>query len=264
MPKTFPNLWNLGFGEANDQTLFSSGEPYHSNIANSVVLANLPHLIFSLIYFQLNAIFTSMLLSKEWNDFGLRRSSLRVSEEPRGEQRSRYFLQLPYKFSVPLIGAPILFHWLLSQSVFIVSVERRHRATLLQEREDTNTFSWGLITCGYSPMAIITCLIAGLIVPISVIVVGRRRLPGLMPVAGSCSLAIAAACHHPEGGDRPDDALGLLKWGVMRYWEKEQVQQESEQSEQERHNLLHVNHLYGHCGFSIHQTEEPQEGKMYI
>jgi hypothetical protein len=220
IPTNFKNIWSLGFGKPSEQTIISwpGSRGDSPSIPANVILANIPHLIFSFIYFQWNAVFTSMLMGKEWNDFSMKRASLRVSDMPQHIQRSQYFLQLPFQFSVPLSAVSILLHWVLSQSIFIVAIE------LIWQNE---RISWGLITCGYSPMAILTNLLISLTIPLSVYVIGRRRLPGLMPVVGSCSLAIAAACHHPDGGEHPEAALGNLQWGVMRDWKRYQHEHDS-------------------------------------
>lgn len=266
----FKSLWSLGFGQPQEQTLMSWQGSWTPNIAANVALANLPHLTFSVIYFQWNAIFTSMMIGKEWNDFSLQRTSLRVSDQPHGQQRSRYFLQLPYQFSIPLIATSILLHWILSQCIFIVSVE------VFERYVDEPKLSWGLITCGYSPIAIMTVLIVSLIIPISVYALGRRRFPGPMPIAGSCSLAIAAACHHPDGGSHPDATLDSLKWGVMAESKKLQQAEDQEAGGQELQGLLRSNSAYDpgsvysdpdstfeHCGFSNAQVDVPQEGNKY-
>jgi hypothetical protein len=195
-----------------------------------------------------------MLAGREWNNFAVNRVSLRVSDKPQGKQRSRYFLQLPFRFSIPLIAASIAFHWLISQSIFVVSVE---------ERQENDALSWGVVTCGYSPIAIVVGLIAGITIPVSVVIVGRQRLPGLMPIAGSCSLAIAAACHHPAGSAPLESALGDVKWGVMNGWRKEQGQDESIEGELEGQVLLDPCLVQAHCGFSTDDVEEPQVGCMY-
>lgn len=257
IPTNFKNIWSLGFGQPSEQTIISwrgsAGDK--PNIAANVILANLPHLIFSFIYFQWNAIFTSMLMGKEWNDFSIERKSLRVSDEPQHKQRSYYFLQLPFRFSVPLVAVSIVLHWVLSQAIFILAIEVMEKDT---------SIAWGLVTCGYSPMAILTNLIVSLAIPISICAVGWRRLPGYMPVAGSCSLAIAAACHHPDGAGHPEVALETLKWGVMRDWKRyQQEQEEQENGEQERRGLLHNTSDHEHCGLSDTMVEEPQEGVVY-
>jgi hypothetical protein len=73
----------------------------------SLLLANGPQLILSLCYFSYNTFFTRLAVEMEWNSFSLKYQPLRVSY-PMGEQISRYRLQLPYRYSVPLLVLSIL------------------------------------------------------------------------------------------------------------------------------------------------------------
>lgn len=84
------------------------------------VLANLPRLIVSYIYAAYNSFFTSMLATAEWVGYSLSPRGLRVTW-PKGQQRSRAFLQLPHIYAIPIMTASTLLHWLISQSLFLVS-----------------------------------------------------------------------------------------------------------------------------------------------
>ena len=200
-------------------------------IAN-ILLANLPQLIFSFLYFQYNSIFTCMATAAEWSGYNNNRRPLRVSSNPKGHQKSRYFLQLPYRYSVPLLLVSILMHWMISQSIFTVAIEQ--------------SGVWRLFTCGYSPIAIVFVIITAGLMAAAVIITAFRRLPTTMPVAASCSLAIAAACHHPDNTPQPDASAFPLQWGVM--W------RQREGSGRE---------LTNHCGFSQYPVEKPEEGIVY-
>jgi hypothetical protein len=57
---------------------------------------NVPQLALSLCYLALNSICTSLASAYKWNNMARTRKSLRVTD-PQGQQRSTYFLQLPYK-----------------------------------------------------------------------------------------------------------------------------------------------------------------------
>ncbi|KAF5707581.1 hypothetical protein FMUND_11015, partial [Fusarium mundagurra] len=193
-PHDIKSLWNLGFGAATEFTIirgFSWEDTGDESLFWNVLVSNLPHLVFSLLYFQYNGLFTCMAAAKEWSDFGRKRNPLRVSSNPRGQQRSRYFLQLPYRFSIPLLIVSILMHWMLSQSIFIVAVEKR-------DITRPNNWYWSLLTCGYSPIAIIFVIVTSVFMAAALMITACRRLPTAMPVAASCSLAIAAACHQPD------------------------------------------------------------------
>jgi hypothetical protein len=78
---------------------------------------------------------TVMSLARELPRYGLRQNGLRVSTNPRGAQRSTYFLQLPYRFGIPIIVATSVLHWLLSQSIFLVSTE----AIMLKSSNNTDS-----------------------------------------------------------------------------------------------------------------------------
>lgn len=227
-------LWRLGFGAVTESTLITkAGHDVADSftMTESVLLANLPHFVFSGLYFQYNALYTGMLAANEWSDFGRKRKALRVSSDPRGDQRSRYFLQLPYRWSIPLIFMSMLIHWMLSQSIFIVPIQFE------------NEFA---TTCGYSPIPIIAVFMAAIIMALAVVVSGYLRLPTCMPVVGSCSLAMAAACHGLEGVERSDEPLVPLRWGAMTHPEDD-----SEGCSP------------GHCGFSGDYVDEPRDGGLY-
>ncbi|QPC76909.1 hypothetical protein HYE68_007661 [Fusarium pseudograminearum] len=247
-PNDFKSLWGLGFGTANELTLIYgsagfSNKPQREpqNIFPKVLISNIPQLIFSILYFQYNSLYTAMAAAKEWSDFGRKRRPLRVSSSPRGQQRSRYFLQLPYRYSIPLILVSILVHWMLSQSIFIVIVEEYEKIVPIFKISGT------VVTCGYSPLAIICVVTTSGLMAVAIIITALRRLPTGMPVAASCSLAIAAACRQPDGVPHPEEASLLpLQWGVMTI--------ERKGSDRE---------ITDHCGFSHEPVEKPEDGHMY-
>lgn len=88
-----------------------------------VLLANLPQTIVSFIYMSYNGIFTCMCANREWSQYAVKRAPLRVTF-PSPTQHSTFFIQLPYKYSVPLFIASILLHWFTSQSIFLVRIAR--------------------------------------------------------------------------------------------------------------------------------------------
>lgn len=134
-----------------------------------------------------------MLLVSEWNSYSILRKGLRVSSSQReGAQRSGYYLQLPFRFSIPLTMASLLLHWLVSQSIFVVNVSMFDYTGA----PIPPAYSGHLMTCGYSPIAIIFAISLGVLL-IGVLLgfgFGATFHTG-MPIAGSCSLAMAAACH---------------------------------------------------------------------
>jgi hypothetical protein len=75
----------------------------------------------------------------------------------------------------------------------------------------------GYTTCGYSPIAMLTVLIVGLFMLVAVVGFGYIHYKTRMPLAGSSSLAISAACHPEEDSGKGEHALSRqkLQWGVV-------------------------------------------------
>lgn len=111
-----------------------------------VLISNTPQLVFSIIYFTTNSLLSCMLVTAEYNDYAIDRKPLRVSW-PRGQQRSTYYLALPYRYSIPLFIMSVALHWLLSESFFYVNITVYD----VFGHEDTNSSIKG---CGFSPIAI--------------------------------------------------------------------------------------------------------------
>ena len=175
-------------------------------LLTSVLIANSPQLLCSYIFLGFNYLLTCMLTGREWMSFSHRRRSLRVTY-PAGEQHSTYYLQLPYRFSIPLQIMSALMSWLTSQILFVVRVRFVNGYTV--DEQD----SAGVHTCGYSPGAIVITVIVGTALALTVLLLCMRKYPNTMPLAGTNSAAIAAACHAlPE--DR-ESIMQPLQWGVV-------------------------------------------------
>jgi hypothetical protein len=183
-----------------------------SSLPQEVIVANLPQLLISLLYLLYNDLFTRMYLTKEWMGYGETRKSLRVSD-PRGEQRSSRFLQLPLIYSIILISAMTVLHWLVSQSLFVSVVQSYNYVT----DTGTPTANGYLVNgVGWSPYALILALIVGGVLIIGLWLTSLLvRYPKGMPLVRSCSAAISAACH-PEQKEE-ELTLGKLMWGVTRH-----------------------------------------------
>ena len=149
-----------------------------------------------------NAVFTSMLASREWSHFAIKRRALRVTK-PRGLQRSTYWLGIPYRYAIPLLGLSGLLHWLASQSLFLAHIEIY--------AWDTEDVLYTISTAGYSCGAIICTLALAVVALVFAAANGWRRYPGKIAVVGSCSAAMSAACHSPEEVDRRKLAVGNLQ-----------------------------------------------------
>ncbi|OJD38672.1 uncharacterized protein BKCO1_400095 [Diplodia corticola] len=256
----FASLWELGLGTAGPYNLItgwrlpSSGD---AAIVSTVLIANLPQALLSAVYFLANALVTNLSLAAEWSRYAARRAALRVSHPARGSaQRSTYFLQIPYRLALPLALFSSLLHWLVSQSIFIVKVDGAdpaggtdpwHVASSASGSDAVST-----VTCGYSPVGMMATALAAVLLVAFAAALGARRLAPGVPLAGSCSAAIAAACHAPEGADeaRP------LMWGVVPGVEFDGQQTSTGGG---GHDAVKV----GHCALSDGPVDMPVAGNMY-
>jgi hypothetical protein len=242
------SIYTQGLGTVDPRGFISWSLPTSgaAGLVSNVVVANIPQLLLSFLYLNYNGLMTVMSLAQEWSRYGIRRNGLRVSRTPKGAQRTTYFLQLPYRFSIPIIIVTGTLHWLISQSIFLVSVEAimliPSPAAVLGDSNIWDTVNPEyLMTCGYSPPAILASIVVASLLLIWIVGMGFIKLPSSMPVAASCSAAIAAACHAPV--ERIEDSTGEkeVMWGEMGEDEKG----------------------IGHCGFSMREVEQPEDGKLY-
>ncbi|KAH8834451.1 hypothetical protein DL96DRAFT_1757153 [Flagelloscypha sp. PMI_526] len=204
---TLQEVLELGLGTIDPRTLIHSWAiPTTGDGATilSIIVANSPQLILSFIYLIFNSLFTSMSLAVEWSNYTQLPRTLRVSHR-KGGQRSTYFLQIPYRLGIPVMIFSVVLHWLISQSIFLAKIDDDHM--------ELNRIS----TCGYSIVGTFATLIAAVILAVFTIILGSQRLPTGMPLVGSCSLAIAAACHAPVGTSE----LRPLMWGPLSLRERE-------------------------------------------
>lgn len=238
--QSLSHLWSLGFGNVSSETLISLRKSQDLSGAGGVILivlvANSPQIILSFLYFSYNGIFTCMLLAKEWSTYGSKSNFLRVTT-PIGRQRSTYRLQLPYRYGVPLLIGSGTLHWLVSQSIFLVRVN-------VLDSAGSEITDAGVSTCGYSPMAIIFVIILGVIVVLLGIANGYRKASLDIPLAGSCSAAISAACHPPKAD--VNASLKRVMWGVMA-----------------KGNSNDSGESVGHCSYTSFKVETPIVGRKY-
>ncbi|KAF2683140.1 hypothetical protein K458DRAFT_390412 [Lentithecium fluviatile CBS 122367] len=226
----------LGFGAIDPRAIIQYDI---STTLGNIFVANSPQPILSFLYFSYNGLFTGMLLGQEWSTYANHRKGLRVSRNPAGSQRSTYFLQLPYRFAFPLMALSGVLHWLVSQSIFLVSI-------VVYDSDGNPGSGFGGLadwsSCGYSPIAMFTVIILGCLMIAVIISFGFVPFKKGMNLAGSCSVAISAACHLAEDHvDGYTAAVSKLQWGVVGM-DDEGV---------------------GHCAFSTKEVEQPKKGEMY-
>ena len=197
----------MGFGALRADSLVYPS--LGASLTGAVLLANLPQLIISFLYVLYNGLFTSMYVVAEFASYSQKRQPLRVTH-PQGDQNSTYWLQLPYAYSVPILIAMTLLHWLVSQSIFLASIQfYRGGLELDGSPEDTKVMG-----CGYSCAAIIFAIVVGVLLLAALVGCGFRRYHSSVPMASTCSVAISAACHPPS--DDKDAAFREVQWGNVR------------------------------------------------
>lgn len=263
--KDLGSVLGIGLGSVDARTIVQSGTASSgiSGVFQNVIIANSPQVVISLIYFSYNATITSMLLAHEWSGFFTRHKALRVSTSRKGRQRSTYFLQLPYRYALPLLAVSTLLHWLASQSIFVVAVqlynmygEHNSYGTCSHWRKGSSgdayvtpngdSFS-GLcgndfITLSYSPLGILLSLVVAITLTIGILALGRKKL-NPAPVVGSCSAAIAASCFARPYEHAPWEKE--LRWGAFGL-----------QGDQQYYGMLH-------CGLSSLEVVQPTPGQLY-
>jgi hypothetical protein len=99
-----------------------------------------------------------------------------------------------------------------------------------------------IATCGFSPLAMICVMVVGGCIIAFALTLGSRKFPPEMPIVGSCSMAISAACHSAPG-EGIIASTEALQWGVVP-------------------GMLSAEGA-GHCCFSRHKVELPEPGHMY-
>ena len=214
MSTSLVSLWNLGLGQIGAITLITSGlglgstnrgsVASTSKLMGSVLLANTPQGFFSVLYLMYNGLFTCMLTEKEWQTFAHTRMPLRVSA-PQPGQHSTYYLQLPYLYSIPLLFFSGLMHWLISQSIFLAYVQS-------YDNNGVRNPGYDIVTCGYSPIAIVMSLFIGCLMVLAFLLLGLQQYPAGLPLARNRSDFIKAACVRPPRDSGA--ATASVMWGL--------------------------------------------------
>ncbi|KAI6754551.1 hypothetical protein HG530_012303 [Fusarium avenaceum] len=153
------------------------------------MVANTPQLILSICYLAYNGLFTRMLAEFEWSKYSVGFRALRVTE-PKGKQNSTYRLQLPYRFSIPLIIVSILLHWIYSNCIYVSNYEA-YAAGYPYAR----TVTVGL---QFSSKAILIAFCVTICTTMAPLILAYVKLPGIMVIAGGNSAVMSAACHYPS------------------------------------------------------------------
>lgn len=136
---------------------------------------------------------------------------MRVSPPRMGAQRSTYFLQIPYRYSIPMTCAIIVLHWLTSQSLFLVRLSEFNIAGQLENVTLQSTL-------GYNLQGIAAVAICCGLMTLAPVFLGLRRFPKGTPIIGYNSLALSIACH-PSPIEPRDAAARPLKYGLIQTYD---------------------------------------------
>ncbi|KAI1390078.1 uncharacterized protein F4822DRAFT_223520 [Hypoxylon trugodes] len=171
-----------------------------TTFVNGVLLANSPQLLLSFCYLAYNNLFTRLQMAREWAMFSQGYHALRVTD-PKGDQYSTYRLQLPYKYSIPLMGVSIFLHWLLSNTIYVFISMGGYFGTsefLASNLVDPTLPPSTAVAVGFSGLSLVALLSVSCFLILIPFFLSFKKLPSNMVIVGSNSLALSAACHVPS------------------------------------------------------------------
>jgi len=234
-------LFQLGMGAINRRYFIGWHRKETYGLFKSIFFANAGHAVFGILYILYNNVFYSMLFQDEWARFASHKKGLRVSESPKGKQRTVYFFMMPYKLAIPIMLFSCGIHTCISQTLFLVDIEAWGNSLVGERkidfiRQPENDFN----TTGFSPLANASWIGASVFFISFVLIMACVKLRSGMPVVSTCSAAISAACH-PAHNEEAGAHLMLLQWGVTD--EIDGV---------------------GHCTFSAREVKMPDAKTPYI
>lgn len=199
-------------------------------ILAAFIITNIPQVLISYIYLGLNNMLTTMLVMAEWCSYTAASEDspkgLRVSSPlPQTQQRSTYFLSLPYRWSIPMSITVTIIHWLVLQGLLFLQFDVHTSGW--EEPSTVNSTSYIFVAKATVWFVIVPVLFASLF---ALFCLGFfKKYAPHMPLAGCCSASIAAACQPSRlGCDAsgsikcfPSDLVEKkLKWGVVEHPEQ--------------------------------------------
>ncbi|KAJ5808458.1 hypothetical protein N7474_009727 [Penicillium riverlandense] len=233
-PTEFRKWWTSGFDTSNSSRYLI--DYWQLSTLDSLVVANTPQLVLTLSYYFYNGVLTNMLAAAEYSSYAVHRRPLRVTFPVRNSgQRSTHWLSIPHTYSIPVVLAYMLLHWMVSQSLY-------YEQTVPYDLSDRPDRRLEISSLGYAPLPIFLALLIAAIMLCVLMGIGCRRVRSQMPLASSNSGAISAACHPPKGEALGTAVVGPVSWGVGVQWEGRET---------------------GHCSFSSLKTEQPCATREY-
>jgi hypothetical protein len=234
---TIPNFFSLGIGKINRNFFIGWAHRDPKYFAQAVFLANVGHAVFGVLYIIFNNVFYAITFSWEWARYAHHRKGLRVSEAPRGAQRTVYFFLMPFKLAIPIMLFSACIHTLISNTLFIVDVETYSWESATHNFVRAKQYDF--TTTGFSPLGNALLIIAGALMISYLLCCAGMELKSVMPVTSTCSAAISAACH-PDDNEPDDFYLKKMSWGVTSITDR-----------------------IGHCTFSCDPVEKPNDYTPY-
>lgn len=259
---TFGQSMKLKFGAIDANLVLDLSGDSGGALLVDVIVANSFQVALSTTYFLYNSLYTAQCGALEWVSYIQgKRKSLRVTW-PRDQQRSTYYLQLPYRYGIPLTALLVLMHFLISQSIFLARLQYYDWQGQLI---DDASFS----DVGFSPRATFTTCLVGAVMILAQVVHACRPLDNRMPIHGNSSAVMSAMCH-PRPPDEDDSKLRKfssiraetenisckqITWGVTKH-PIHPAGMDVTGSDPTRDGA-------GHCGFSADMVELPEMGNKY-
>ena len=222
--------WQVGYGAINPAVVIPWNVSGTGGILLTVLVANSPQVVLSFLSLNYNGVITCLLVAKEWHTYAKERKPLRVTR-PTGLQRSTYRLQILYRYGIPLLLLSGVLHWLVSLALFLARVDTYDSDG---NKVDDDSFA----SVRYSPIGMITVILLGGLILLFLNLIGFRKHQYGLPLAGTCSAAISAACHRPQ--DDIDAAHKPVMWGAVDHEDN-----------------------VGHCCFTSQKVTGPVEWKRY-
>ncbi|KAH9238248.1 hypothetical protein K456DRAFT_31777 [Colletotrichum gloeosporioides 23] len=164
--------------EAGESSSLMGGIPSGATFLSSLVVVNIPQLYFSFFYVLYNTLVTRLQMSQEWASYSIDFNPLRVTRP-----------------NLTLVVLSTLMHWLLSNALYIVVSHGDYYQASNGYLTDTISLPTDVtLVVGTAPLPVLLIIIIVAVMCLFVLERGRSILPGSMPIVGSNSLAIAAAC----------------------------------------------------------------------
>lgn len=202
---SWSQAWNQGLGQTSPDFVLPVLTPASTALLSQTIIANIPQIYISTIYVFYSGLLTTMLSARELAGYTKSAKALRVSPPKAGQQRSSYFLQVPYRYAIPILVSMALLHYMVSQSIYL---------TRLDEFDILGNLKYASFesVVGYSLQGTLAATVTGVGMLLLPIVLGFLKLPDGVPLVSHNTIAISIACH--PFADEPKEADQMpLRYG---------------------------------------------------